>query len=55
MVEPLAGNDDPGFVTETFWASLHGLAMLERSGRLPAAGHDRRLALLIERFSATTG
>ena len=54
-VEPLAGDNDPGVLTETFWASLHGLAMLERSGRLPAAGHDQRLGLLIERFSATTG
>ncbi|MGW2092862.1 TetR/AcrR family transcriptional regulator [Promicromonospora sukumoe] len=54
-VEPLAGDDDPGIVTETFWASLHGLAMLERSGRLPAAAYDQRLGLLIERFSAAKG
>ncbi|WP_454860338.1 TetR/AcrR family transcriptional regulator [Promicromonospora soli] len=50
-VEPLAGDDDPGVLTETFWASLHGLAMLERSGRLPADLHDQRLDLLIGRFA----
>ncbi|MFD6447670.1 TetR/AcrR family transcriptional regulator [Promicromonospora sp. NPDC060204] len=54
-VEPLAGDDDPGVLTETFWASLHGLAMLERSGRLPAALHDQRLGLLIERFAGASG
>ncbi|MFJ3405356.1 TetR/AcrR family transcriptional regulator [Promicromonospora sp. NPDC090134] len=54
-VEPLAGDDDPGVLTETFWASLHGLAMLERSGRLPAAWHDQRLGLLIGRFAGVKG
>lgn len=49
-VGPLAGEDDPGVLTETFWAGLHGLAMLERSGRLPAAAHDQRLGLLVGRF-----
>lgn len=50
-VQPLAGDDDPGILTETFWASLHGLAMLERSGRLPADLHSHRLDLLIGRFA----
>jgi len=50
-VEPLPGDDDPGILTETFWAALHGLALLERSGRLPAGGHDHRLALLVGRFA----
>jgi AcrR family transcriptional regulator len=50
-VQPLAGDDDPGLLTETFWASLHGLAMLERSGRLPAEAHQHRLDLLIGRFA----
>ena len=49
-VRPLAGDDDPGILTETFWAGLHGLAMLARSGRLPIEGHDHRLALLVGRF-----
>jgi AcrR family transcriptional regulator len=50
-VQPLAGDDDPGILTETFWASLHGLAMLERSGRLPADARGHRLDLLIGRFA----
>ncbi|MFE7504345.1 TetR/AcrR family transcriptional regulator [Promicromonospora sp. NPDC057488] len=54
-VEPLAGDDDPGILTETFWASLHGLAMLERSGRLPLSLHDQRLRLLLGRFTGANG
>ncbi|MFG2124156.1 TetR/AcrR family transcriptional regulator [Streptomyces sp. NPDC048710] len=52
-VEPIAAEgDDPGLLTETFWASLHGLVTLMRSGRLPAEAHERRLALLIGHFTA---
>ncbi|MCP2262768.1 TetR/AcrR family transcriptional regulator [Promicromonospora thailandica] len=54
-VEPLAGGDDPGVLTETFWAGLHGLATLERSGRLPGSLHDRRLELLVGRFAPADG
>ncbi|MGW7367712.1 TetR/AcrR family transcriptional regulator [Streptomyces sp. NPDC054841] len=50
-VQPLADDDDPGILTETFWAGLHGLATLMRSGRLPADAHDHRLALLIGHFA----
>ncbi|MFB7503784.1 TetR/AcrR family transcriptional regulator [Streptomyces broussonetiae] len=51
-VEPIAAEgDDPGLLAETFWASLHGLATLMRSGRLPQDGHERRLALLIGHFA----
>ncbi|WP_371801088.1 TetR-like C-terminal domain-containing protein [Streptomyces sp. NBC_01732] len=35
-VEPMAvDGDDPVLLTETYWASLHGLATLPRSGHLP--------------------
>ncbi|SOD83417.1 TetR/AcrR family transcriptional regulator [Streptomyces sp. Ag109_G2-15] len=51
-VEPIAAEgDDPGLLTETFWAGLHGLVTLMRSGRLPAEAHERRLALLIGHFA----
>ncbi|MFD7877226.1 TetR/AcrR family transcriptional regulator [Streptomyces sp. NPDC059766] len=54
-VLPIAADgDDPGLLTETFWAGLHGLVTLMRSGRLPAGAHDRRLALLIGHFTAGT-
>ena len=50
-VRPLAGDDDPGILTETFWAALHGLVTLTRSGRLPEPDRDHRLSLLIARFA----
>ncbi|MFE0415411.1 TetR/AcrR family transcriptional regulator [Streptomyces tendae] len=51
-VEPVVHEgDDPALLTETFWAGLHGLVTLMRSGRLPEEGHDQRLALLIGRFA----
>ncbi|MGW2745794.1 TetR/AcrR family transcriptional regulator [Streptomyces sp. NPDC001450] len=51
-VQPIAvEGDDPGLLTETFWAGLHGLVTLMRSGRLPEEGHERRLGLLIGHFT----
>jgi AcrR family transcriptional regulator len=47
-----AEGEDVGLLTETFWAGLHGLAALTRSGRLPESAHDRRLALLVAHFTA---
>ncbi|MFF8729616.1 TetR/AcrR family transcriptional regulator [Streptomyces sp. NPDC015171] len=53
-VEPIAAEgDDPGLLTETFWAALHGLATLTRSGRLPEHAHERRLDLLVGHFART--
>ncbi|MFK4147175.1 TetR/AcrR family transcriptional regulator [Streptomyces sp. NPDC004065] len=50
-VGPVASEgDDPGLLTETYWAGLHGLVTLMRSGRLPPEAHERRLALLIDHF-----
>jgi AcrR family transcriptional regulator len=34
---------NPGLFTETFWASLHGLAALTRAGRLPPADTEQRV------------
>jgi AcrR family transcriptional regulator len=54
VVEPIAAEgDDLGLLTETFWASLHGLATLMRSGRLPEEAHEQRLALLIGHFTGS--
>ncbi|WP_245667339.1 TetR-like C-terminal domain-containing protein [Actinomadura macra] len=50
-LRPHAGDEDPDLLTEVFWGGLHGLVTLLRGGRLPAADHDRRLALLIRRFT----
>ncbi|MEU7739017.1 TetR/AcrR family transcriptional regulator [Nonomuraea sp. NPDC049158] len=50
-LEPQVGDDDLGLLTETFWSGLHGLVTLMRGGRLPREAHDRRLAILVDRFS----
>jgi AcrR family transcriptional regulator len=50
-IRPHAGGDDTGLLAETFWAGLHGLTTLTRGGRLPAAQHQERLALLLARFT----
>ncbi|MFJ6833784.1 TetR/AcrR family transcriptional regulator [Streptomyces sp. NPDC091209] len=48
---PLAGDDDPAVLAETYWSGLHGLVTLMRGGRMPRAGHERRLSLLIGHFT----
>jgi AcrR family transcriptional regulator len=52
VVRPLAGDDNLETLTETFWSGLHGLMTLMRSGRLRREDHDKRLTLLISRFSS---
>jgi AcrR family transcriptional regulator len=38
---------DVGVATETFWAALHGLAELERSGRIRQSARTERVALVV--------
>ena len=45
VVRPFGG--DVGLVTETFWAALHGLAELERSGRIRPGLRGERIALVV--------
>jgi hypothetical protein len=40
-----------GLFTEVFWASLHGLATLTRSGRLPPEDTEPRVELLVDRLA----
>ncbi|MFE2944626.1 TetR/AcrR family transcriptional regulator [Streptomyces sp. NPDC059255] len=42
--------DQPDLFAETFWAALHGVATLTRTGRLPADRVADRLTLLVDRF-----
>ncbi|WP_371525051.1 TetR/AcrR family transcriptional regulator [Streptomyces sp. NBC_01283] len=42
----------PGLFTEVFWASLHGLATLARTGRLLPEDAEARLQLLVDRLPA---
>ncbi|MFD0340264.1 TetR/AcrR family transcriptional regulator [Streptomyces sp. NPDC127117] len=41
----------PGLFTEVFWASLHGVATLTRSGRLPPEDTEQRVELLVDRLA----
>lgn len=50
VVRPIAG-DDEDLLAEVLWSGMHGLAALMRGGRLPPKDHERRLALLVSRFS----
>ena len=53
-VTAVADTADADTATETFWAALHGLATLGRSGRL-REGHDsERIDLLIAQVVAAT-
>ena len=40
-------NSDVNVVTETFWATLHGLAELERSGRIRYSARLERVAFIV--------
>jgi len=46
VVSPLEQNNEVS--TETFWAALHGLAELERSGRIRRSARDERVALVVD-------
>ena len=50
-LRPLSGAVDPELFTEVFWAALHGLVGLTRSGRIPAQDTSRRIDVLVERFA----
>ena len=42
-------------VTESFWAALHGLAELERSGRIRPGLRAERIALVVHAIAASAG
>lgn len=46
-VAPVGGAVDHGAATETFWAALHGLAALERSGRIRVGARVERMAVVV--------
>ncbi|MEV0899332.1 TetR/AcrR family transcriptional regulator [Actinoplanes sp. NPDC049802] len=48
----VAGDDvDPALFTEVFWASLHGLVTLTRTGRLLPENTEPRVELLLDRLA----
>jgi AcrR family transcriptional regulator len=52
VVEPVAGDEDAGTLTEVFWGALHGLITLDRGHRLSPAHRAGRLELVVARFGA---
>ncbi|RDI53154.1 TetR/AcrR family transcriptional regulator [Nocardia mexicana] len=48
---PFAGDDDPEPFTEVAWSALHGLATLDRDGRLRPDLRDQRLAILVRHWT----
>ncbi len=44
----MPANSDVATATETFWATLHGLAELERSGRIRHSARIERVALVVD-------
>jgi AcrR family transcriptional regulator len=44
---------DVAVVTETFWAALHGLAALERSGRIRLSARGERIALVVRAIAVS--
>jgi AcrR family transcriptional regulator len=46
---------DVAVVTETFWAALHGLAELERSGRIRPTARGERIALVVRAIAVSRG
>lgn len=49
----VAGEQDADTLTEVFWAALHGLVTLGRTGRLRPAYDADRLRLLVDEFTGT--
>jgi hypothetical protein len=49
VVEPFCANAE--VATEAFWATLHGLAELERHGRIRAAFRKERVTHIIDMLS----
>ncbi len=47
----VAGDQDTDTLTEVFWAALHGLVTLGRTGRLRPEYDSERLELLVNEFS----
>jgi hypothetical protein len=50
----VAGDQDTDTLTEVFWAALHGLVTLGRTGRLRPSHEPDRLRLLVSEFGGET-
>jgi AcrR family transcriptional regulator len=52
-IAAISGERDVDTLTEVFWASLHGLIMLDRGGRLRPQHEGERIELLATQFRLT--
>jgi len=52
-VDDAAGGRGTDTLTEVFWAALHGLVILTRTGRLRSGHEAARLQLLVDQFTRT--
>ena len=43
--------EEPVFSAEVLWSALHGMVVLMQSDRIPAAGSEDRLNVLVKKFS----
>ena len=50
VVTPSKSSDETETITETLWATLHGLAELERAGRIRPTANSARLGLVVGVF-----
>lgn len=50
-VERVADDQDADSLTEVFWAALHGLVILSRTGRLRPDYDSERLQILVDQFA----
>jgi hypothetical protein len=50
----VAGERDVDTLAEVFWAALHGLVTLDRTGRLRPDYRSERVDLLVAQFSGTS-
>ena len=55
VLAPLAADRDPTIFTEVGWSAIHGVTVLDRSGRLPARYAEERLSILVGQLSAPAG
>ncbi|MEV0295147.1 TetR/AcrR family transcriptional regulator [Nocardia sp. NPDC050710] len=55
LFRPFVDEADLGARTEVAWSSIHGLATLERGGRLRPELRERRLAILVAEWLAAVG
>ena len=52
VVESVAGERDVDTLAELAWCALHGLVMLNRSGRLRPSHEEERITLFAQQFAA---